>query len=102
MVRFRLHPDADAEAIEAAARIKADDPAQGEMFVRAVEDALLWVQKEPLLFHCFDGEFRKVRLGKFRYSLVFRIRDNEVQLLAIMHTSRRPGYWKKRSKNWPK
>ena len=96
MLRFRLHPDADAETIEAAAYIKADDVVQGNLFITAVEDALSWARKEPLVFRCFDGEFRKVRLGKFRYALVFRIRDGEIQVLAVMHMSRKPGYWKMR------
>jgi len=30
MRRFRLHPAADAEAIEAASYIKSDDPRQGK------------------------------------------------------------------------
>ncbi len=102
MLRFRLHPEADAEAIEATADIKADDVSQGDLFSRAVEDALAWARKEPLIFRCFDSEFRKVRLGKFRYSMVFRIRGDEIQVLAFMHTSRKPGYWKERARNWPK
>jgi toxin ParE1/3/4 len=100
MMRFRLHPEAGEEGIEAAAYIKADDPYQGALFIAALEDALAWARKEPLVFGCFDGEFRKVKLGKFRYSLVFRLRGEEIQILAIMHTSRKPGYWKKRAQNW--
>jgi hypothetical protein len=68
MLAFRLHPEADAEGIEAAKYIKDD--------------------------------FRKVKVGKFRYSLVFRIRGDEVQILAMAHMSRKPGYWKDRAKDW--
>ena len=28
--------------------------------------------------------------------LRFRIRDGEIQVLAVMHMSRKPGYWKMR------
>ncbi len=48
----------------------------------------------------FDGEARKVELGKFRYSLVFRVRGDEIQALAVIHISRKPGYWKNRLQNW--
>jgi toxin ParE1/3/4 len=96
MLRFRLHPDAAAEALEAAAFIRADDFRQADLFVRAFEDAMVWARTQPLIFRCFDGEFRKVRLGKFRYSLIFRLKDGEIQILAVMHLSRRPGYWKNR------
>jgi toxin ParE1/3/4 len=100
MRSFRLHPDADAEALEAAACIKKDDAYQGGLFVQALEDALAWARTQPLIFRCFESEFRKVRLGKFRYALVFRIRGDEIQVLAVMHLSRRPGYWRE-DREWP-
>lgn len=40
MLPFRLHPDAEAEALEAAAYIKADDVIQGDLFIKALEDAI--------------------------------------------------------------
>lgn len=100
MLPFRLHPDAQEEALAAVEYIKADDPVEGTLFVRALEDALSWARKNPLIFRCFDGDFRRVRVGKFRYSLIFRLVDEEIQVLAVMHTSRRPGYWKRRDKGW--
>lgn len=101
MKNFRLHPAADAEAIAEASYIKADDPAQGELFVAALEKAILQARSDPLRYRCFEGEFRKVRVGKFRYLLIYRDREDEIQILAVAHMSRRPGYWKKRAKNWP-
>ena len=101
MLPFRLHPEAEAEALEAAAYIKADDVIQGDLLIKALEDAITWARRQPLIFRCFDGEFRRVRVGKFRYSLVFRVADEEIQVLAVMHTSRKPGYWKERRENWP-
>ena len=51
-------------------------------------------RKEPELYSRFDGEFRKVRIGKFTYALVFRVKNEEIQIIAVMHLHRRPGYWK--------
>ena len=45
MLPLRLHPEADAEAIEAATYIKADDPVQGALFVEAW--SLPSQQREP-------------------------------------------------------
>ena len=94
MLPFQFHPDAVAEALEAVVRIKGDDPREGELFIRELESALAWARTQPLIFRCFEGDFRKVRLGKFRYALIFRLRDGEIQVLAVMHMSRKPGYWK--------
>lgn len=64
---FRLHPEAEAEALDAAAFIKADDASQSSLFIQALEDALIWARTYPLIFRRFNGDYRKVKLGKFRY-----------------------------------
>ena len=102
MLRSRFHPAAEEELLEAGRYIKADDVVQGKMFEKAFEEALDWACSEALIFRCFERDFRKLKVGKFRYLLIFRIRGDEVQVLAVAHTSRKPGYWKERARNWPK
>ena len=96
MLPFRLHPAADREAIEATRWIKADDSYQAALFVEGLAEAILRVRRQPELYRCFDGEFRKVQVGKFSYAVVFRIKAGEIQILAVMHLHREPGYWKER------
>ena len=100
MLTFRLHPEADAEAIDAAEHIKEDDLREAALFKEAVSDCIDWACSQPLIFRCFEADFRKIKVGKFCYLLVFRIAGDEVQVLAVAHTSRKPGYWKKRAENW--
>jgi plasmid stabilization system protein ParE len=97
MLSFRLHPAADQEAIKAAEWIKDDNPYQGSLFVEALSDAILQARKQPEIYRCFDGAFRKVRVGKFTYAVVFRMRKKEIQILAVMHLHQKPGYWKNRT-----
>lgn len=98
MLSLRLHPEADAEGIAAAHYIKEEDPLQSELFKEALQTSIYWARTQPLIFRCFEEDFRKIKIGKFRYLLVFRIRGDEIQILAVAHTSRRPGYWKDRAK----
>ncbi len=51
MMRFRLHPEADAEAIAAADYIKSDDAYHGALFKQALEDAIIWARNEPLIYY---------------------------------------------------
>jgi plasmid stabilization system protein ParE len=101
MLSYRFHPAAAEELLEAGEYIKADDPEEGDLFKQDFAKALDWACSQPLIFRCFDGDFRKVRAGKFRYSLVFRVWEDEIQILAVAHMSQRPGYWKERAQNWP-
>lgn len=38
-------------------------------------------------------EHRRTVLRPFRYCIIYRIRGDTLQVVAIMHTSRKPGYW---------
>ncbi len=96
MLNYSFHPQAYEEILGAKAYIKSDDPAEAELFGIAFNEALKWTRSEPLLFRCFEKEYRKVKVGKFRYSIVFRLRSDEVQILAVAHDSLKPGYWKNR------
>lgn len=102
MLGYRFHPAARKELLEAGGFILQDDPVQGAAFKAASAAAMHLIRSEPLIFRCFEDDFRKVRVGKFRYSMIFRIRKDEVQILAVAHMSRRPGYWKIRATDWPK
>ena len=42
------------------------------------------------------GEYRYVRLQKFPYVVVFHQRPGTLLVLAVAHTSRRFGYWRRR------
>ena len=39
---------------------------------------------------------RRLSLRRFPYSIVYRLRDGVVQVIAFAHQSRRPGYWRAR------
>jgi len=42
------------------------------------------------------GETRHLPLGRFPYTLVYRVRDNVVTVIALAHQGRKPGYWQQR------
>ncbi len=100
MLDLKVHPAADLETAAAIEYINADDPREAAAFVAALDSALTTARTDPERYRQFDGEFRKVRLGKFTYAAVYRMRGEDLQVLAVMHLHQRPGYWKRRAKNW--
>jgi plasmid stabilization system protein ParE len=43
------------------------------------------------------GTYRYIRVTKFPYVLVFRrLEADTMMVVAVAHTSRRPGYWRRR------
>ena len=39
---------------------------------------------------------RRFLVTGFRYSFVYRVNANEIQVIALAHYSRQPGYWRER------
>jgi plasmid stabilization system protein ParE len=39
---------------------------------------------------------RQFRVRGFPYKVAYRIREHDIYVVAVAHTSRRPGYWKDR------
>ena len=44
-----------------------------------------------------DQQTRRLMVCRFPYQLVYRIRRDEIVVVAVAHLKRRPGYWKQRS-----
>ncbi len=52
---------------------------------------------DPEINRPFEGNLRKCRFDVFPYALVYRIEDaDNLQVIAVMHLSREPGYWRNR------
>ncbi|HMP81087.1 MAG TPA: type II toxin-antitoxin system RelE/ParE family toxin [Verrucomicrobiota bacterium] len=91
-----LHCEADVELTAAAKRYACQSPELARDFVRAFRAAKDAIEKQPDRFSFLDKPVRRVRVSGFPYRIVYEEMDNCVQVLAVMHDSREPGYWKSR------
>ncbi|MDO8349615.1 MAG: type II toxin-antitoxin system RelE/ParE family toxin [Gallionella sp.] len=68
----------------------------GYRFTSDVDDALARIRNQPLAWHPLGKHLRRCHLKHFRYGVIYRIREEQAEILAIAHDSRRPGYWRNR------
>jgi toxin ParE1/3/4 len=69
-----------------------------ERFRIAVDRAVVRVTGEAEALPVLSGEYRWVRVRGVPYLLIFRRRSPDViMIVALAHTSRRPGYWRRRT-----
>lgn len=98
MKPYRLHPEAFREADEAAAFYKDRQLGLEKRFLQALQDAITRIQRNPHLYRRIEGDVRKCRLLRFPYGVIFRIDESgHLEILAVMHLRKNPGYWKTRS-----
>ncbi len=42
---------------------------------------------------CDEPDFRYASLGRYPFSVIFRVTGSAVQVIAVAHAKRTPGYW---------
>lgn len=96
MKPYQFHPEALEEADNATLFYKKQQPGLEKRFFEALEDAIARIRRNPLLYRIVGGEIRKCRLLRFPYAVIFRINNDFIEIIAVMHLKRQPDYWKSR------
>ena len=65
-------------------------------FAREVERAVASIAEAPERFPFGVQDTRRLLLQRFPFAVVYRELPSVIQVLAVAHGRRRPGYWKKR------
>jgi len=92
-----FHPEALAEADVAATFYKAQQPELEVRFLEALNDTIVRIRSNPLMYRCVEGNVRKCRILRFPYDVIYRAGEDRIEVIAVMHLRRQPGYWKSRT-----
>ncbi len=91
-----LHPEALAEAEAAVAWYRDRSLRAAEVFVSELEKAIEAISEAPHRWPSFDAGCRRFPLRRFPYFVVYREKARSIEVLAVAHGRRRPGYWRPR------
>jgi plasmid stabilization system protein ParE len=97
--QVEIHPDALDEAEAAVSWYVERSERAPAAFIEEIDNAIQSILSAPKRWPIFESDFRRVPLFRFLYSVVYREKSNDlVQILAVAHGRRRPGYWKARNR----
>ena len=101
MKRARYHPAARDELRGAVAHDEAERPGRGidlEEQIRRVIRRIQLLSRSAPPWPSIDGPFeiRRAKVKRHPYVVVYAILEDQLVVLAIAHTSKRPGYWSER------
>jgi toxin ParE1/3/4 len=65
-------------------------------FDTEVDRALAQIVAAPQRWAAGPHSTRRFLLRQFPFTLIYRERASTIQIVAVAHTSRKPGYWKQR------
>ncbi len=68
----------------------------GGDFADAVQDAIQRIVQNPESFAHATKSTKRCRTRRFPYDVIYRITE-QIEIVAVMHLHRRPGYWEDRT-----
>ena len=97
MTELLLRPAAAADLEEAAIWYEGQRPGLGEEFLEAAEAAVKRILASPKGHTVLYKDRRRALLERFPYSLVYRLINDQVVIIGVVHAKRSPSVWRRRS-----
>ena len=100
-MRVEFHPEANLELIAAHAWLEGEGAGLGGALARRVEHVLARLRRlphsgPPVRLRFVHADVRQIVVPKFQYLLIYRVKGEVIQVIAIAHMRRKPGYWRTR------
>jgi len=96
-MRHEFHPEARTEYLHAASYYEERQTGLGTRFTIEIENTIQRMVEVPHRWQKFEGEIHRCLAHRFPYGVLYSIEKDHVLVLAIMHHSRKPGYWQTRT-----
>ena len=93
---FGFHPEAREEARHETRWYRDRDTRVSVRYTAELRHVIERACLLPESFPCYLHGTRKACVGRFPHLLVFMHRPGRIEIVAVAHTSRRPGYWRDR------
>lgn len=97
MIQVEFHPEAQSELEDIHSWYRERSQIAATAFVGDVVHAIQRIIDSPESGSAKRGNERRLLFRRFPYSVIYRIRRDEIFVTAIAHQRRRPGYWRNRT-----
>jgi plasmid stabilization system protein ParE len=98
---YRYHPAAERELDEAIEHDEAELPGRGLRLEELVARVVLRLRRFPVSAPIWPGldsahEVRRAKVRKHPFLVVYMVQPDQLIILAVAHTKKKPGYWASR------
>ena len=93
MMSVIFHPLAEQELLDAVSYYEKQETGIGLDYLGEVEHAVNFLVRYPESGTKVRGTIRRLTLPKFPYSLLYRVVEEQIRVLAVSHHKRKPQYW---------
>jgi plasmid stabilization system protein ParE len=93
---LQIHPDALEEAEAAVDWYARRSWRAARLFLDELDRAIDRIGQNPELYPSHDFGTRRMVMRRFPFVIVFRSAAGGIEIIAVAHGRRRPGYWRER------
>lgn len=95
---FEFHPEARIEFIEAVEFYEESREGLGLRLSREVYATINRITHGPTAWPQISDNTRRCFTRRFPYGVIYEIREDDILIIAVAHSSREPFYWRNRIK----
>ncbi len=102
MYTVDVHPDVYGELEHSRAWYEECADNLGTEFLDEVDRAIETVRESPTIWPFRDERqgIRRYLIHRFPYGVIYRVRYETIEVIAVMHLRRHPDYWRGRVGHW--
>ena len=91
-----FHPAAAEEAETTRQWYAERSLVAARAFLTELMHAVEQVAEAPERWPNYEHDTRRYVFPRFPFSLIYRVAGDKIQIIAVAHAKRKPGYWKQR------
>jgi len=95
-MRWKFHPEAAEEYLEACRHYAGIEGKLGLAFAREVETVIHQIVQHPTAWPVIEEDVRRHLLKRFPYGIHYTVEEDFVLIASVAHLKRRPDYWRNR------
>ena len=93
-MNHKFLPEAEAEYLDAIRFYEDRQPGLGAVFIVEFENSLRLALDRPQAWRLVhDSGVRRIGLSHFPYAIFYRVIVGALQITAVAHHRKKPGYW---------
>lgn len=92
----RLHPEAAKELTHSVKWYFEQNQSAAANFLNEIDRCIYKITKTPEIFPQYLYGCQRAILKTFPYSVIFRLKIDTIEIIAVAHSKRHPGYWRRR------
>ena len=97
--RFILRPRAECDIQSTFEWYESQRPGLGDEFLVSLRERLETVRSFPEAFPVLYRDVRRAVVSRFTYVVFYVVRPTRVAVLAVLHQSRNPEIWPRRTRS---